>query len=71
MMQSISLRPLSPLVMDCRKMPGVYCLAKYSADGNYYRAKIVSVNTADSSVEVRGRVRAWLHAVSVMCSYWD
>jgi len=41
--------------MDPLKMPGVYCLAKYSVDGNFYRAKIIRVDTADGLAEVRER----------------
>ena len=36
-------RPLNPLIVPSKKMPGQYCLAKYAEDERYYRAKIVSV----------------------------
>ena len=38
-----SSRPLNPLIVHAKKMPGQYCLAKYAEDHFYYRAKIVSV----------------------------
>ena len=38
-----SSRPLNPLIVHAKQMPGQYCLAKYAEDQRYYRAKIVSV----------------------------
>ena len=50
-----SSRPLTPLVLDPEKMVGTYCLARYSLDGYFYRAKILSTNIQRlySEAEVR------------------
>ncbi len=52
MMRSISQRPLSPLVMDPHKMTGAYCLAKFSIDNFYYRARILEVKESVAKVSV-------------------
>ncbi len=56
LMRSISSRPLSPLIMDPSKMPGTYCLARYSGDGFFYRTKILDVKVEKrfSVAEVSG-----------------
>lgn len=58
MMAAITERPLSPLIMDASKMMGTYCLARYSGDGFFYRAKIleVKVDGKHAVADVRGFV---------------
>ena len=41
LMKKISCRNLVPFVMAPDKMVGKYCLAQYSGDGMFYRAKIL------------------------------
>ena len=38
-------------------MPGIYCLAKFSGDGLFYRAKITNVRAEAFIAEVRERER--------------
>ncbi len=54
LMEAITSRPLRPLIMDPRKMPGTYCLARYSGDGLFYRARILETEVEGkcSAVEV-------------------
>lgn len=52
LMTSISERALSPLVADFNKLPGTFCLAKYSEDGQYYRARIENYSKFTERVQV-------------------
>ena len=56
LMEAITSRQLSPLILQPSKMPGTYCLARYSGDGLFYRAKILEVREEGRSraAEVSG-----------------
>ena len=54
-MDAISKRPLLPLTLPPQKMAGVYCLAKFSVDETFYRAKIANVDATTCMAEVRVR----------------
>lgn len=53
-MRRISYRTLKPLVMPSSKMTGAYCLAQFSGDGLFYRAKILRtiIQTSFKEAEV-------------------
>ena len=58
---SIERRHLEPLVIDLKKLPGVYCLAMYSMNSHYYRAKVETVKsqTREAKVLVEEDERVW------------
>ena len=59
-MQRISSRTLKPFIMPVDKMIGTYCLAQFSGDGLYYRAKILSVNVQKSFQEAEVRYQRFV-----------
>lgn len=50
--ESISQRYLEPLVMDPEQLHGVYCLAMFSEDSCYYRARVEAVKAGTKMAKV-------------------
>ena len=48
--ESILRRPLEPLIVDPKQLPGVYCLAMFSEDNCYYRARVEKVEKAPTEI---------------------
>ena len=54
LMNSINQRPLTPLTVDSSRLVGHLCLARYSEDHFYYRAKVEGYRGKMAQVKVRG-----------------
>ena len=52
-MSSIANRTLLPLTGDYLKFQGTFCLAMFTSDGLYYRARIDSINMSHNCATVR------------------
>lgn len=59
-MESISNRNLLPLIGDLHHLNGTYCLAMFSDDGYYYRARIDSTNLYLNHAKVN---------ITIVCTY--
>ena len=57
--ESILHRPLEPLVIDPKQLQGVYCLAKFSEDNHYYRARVDAVMKAPITMAPTMMAQVW------------
>ena len=53
LLDSINTRSLKPLLCPPAKMEGMFCLAPFSEDGLFYRAKVVGMEVVEETNEVR------------------
>ncbi len=53
LLDSINTRSLKPLLCPPAKMEGMFCLAPFSEDGLFYRAKVVGMEVVKETNEVR------------------
>ena len=57
--ESILHRPLEPLVIDPKQLQGVYCLAMFSEDNHYYRARVDAVMKAPTTMAPMMMAQVW------------
>ncbi|XP_064403082.1 ATP-dependent RNA helicase TDRD9-like [Halichondria panicea] len=56
LLDSINTRSLKPLLCPPAKMEGMFCLAPFSEDGLFYRAKVVGMEVVEETNEVYAHV---------------